>query len=95
MLNVVVTPLPRLINTCSLGTLSGAVTWIPCCCYPLPLSQVSERCEGAESQIVELKVELLDMEGILSSNKNDLSSISEQLAEVSHREFVIMAAPLC
>ncbi len=56
---------------------------------------MSERCEGAESQIEELKVELLDMEGILSTNKNDLSSISEQLAEVSHREFVVIAAPLC
>ncbi len=52
---------------------------------------MNERCEGAESQIEELKVELLDMEGILSTNKTELSSISEQLAEVSNIEKLLIS----
>lgn len=46
------------------------------------LSEVNERCELAEGQIDELKTELQDMEGILGTNRDELSSLNEQLTEV-------------
>ncbi len=50
--------------------------------------QVTERCKIAEGQVEGLKIKLLDLEGILSNKKIELTFLSEQLAEVPFSLFV-------
>ncbi len=51
---------------------------------------MNERCELTEGEIEELKIELLDMEGILSNKKIELTSITEILAEVSYCRYSLI-----
>ena len=47
------------------------------------LGEVRERCEEAEKQVEELKLELQDVEGVLHNQQDEMGSLHQQLEEVS------------
>lgn len=47
------------------------------------LGEANERCEEMEQQLEEVKQELSDVEGILGNNQVEMTSLNEQLTEVS------------
>ncbi len=47
------------------------------------MERTKERCSVADQQVEELKQELLDVESILHTNQDEMTSLNEQLTTVS------------